>query len=116
MLLKWQTSVDGFNWTAVDSIGQHISSPQWTTGFAAVGADSMRLIFSTRTNINGSTEGNAAISFSIYPNAPNASVSGMGIADVRYVRFILHMSPGDFAAAGTSGGVTGQFVYPYEGP
>ena len=116
VLLKWQTSLDGINWTAVDSIGQHISSPQWTTGFAAVGADSMRLVFSTRTNINGSTEGNASINFSIYPGMANSGISGMGIADVRFVRFIIHMSPGDFAAAGTTGGVTAQFVYPYEAP
>jgi hypothetical protein len=108
------TSVDGFNWTAVDSAAQHISSPQWAAGVYAVGVDSLRLILTTRTNISGITEGNGTISMTCYPGMSNVGVSGMGIADVRFIRFRFHLSAGDFVAAGTTGGITASFSYPVE--
>ena len=32
--------------------------------------------------------------------------------DVNFVRFRIHMTPGDFAAAGANNGIFGRFSYP----
>jgi len=109
------TSIDGLTWVVVDSAAYHISTPQWAAGITAAGSDSLRYIFSTRTNMGGSTESNSSTVFSCYPGMPNVGISGMGISDVRFIRFRIHLSPGDYAAAGAGvNGVTGQFLYPIE--
>lgn len=105
---------DGYTWAGTDSIGAHVVTSQtvWATGLAT---DSCRYVAaSTSTGVPGGTATSTLVLqfWGYSPMQSNGVTAQSWGSNVRALRFRIHMSPGDYAAAGITGGVTGEFVYP----
>jgi hypothetical protein len=103
-------SPDGFNWTLVDSAVTHIVSGQVASAIHASGADSVRFILTAFDATSPAKKGVA--SFFGYPVMAAAGITAQALNDVNFIRFRVKMTPGDYAAAGTTAGLTGSFRYP----
>jgi hypothetical protein len=104
-------SADGFNWTAVDSIPSHIITGS-TQHTVVQGADSLGVILSGLSGQSGTALCKAAVTFTYSPWAIPTGVTAQAFRNVNYWRFRVHMSPGDYAAAGANGGLRLEFQYP----
>ena len=107
-------SPDGFAWTSVDSQAVHIATNQSTSNAAV--ADSVVIILTTLTDPIQGTSSAGAILYSCNPAVNPAGVTALALRNVQYVRFRIHMTAGDFAAAGTTNGVIATFQYPAQEP
>lgn len=110
-------SLDGVTWTAIDSLSASVTSVSGTILVQPIAGDSCSVkLASVTTNIDGGAVGAGAIYFHCNPFSTSAQgVSRLGLADVRFVRFRIWMTPGDNVAAGSSGGLNATFSYPTGG-
>jgi hypothetical protein len=108
-------SNDGITWTAQDSIGGHIISDRAQIVTGAV-SDSAQFIAASVSGINGALQTKLALSFTANAWFGTAGVTAQATVGVNYIRFRLHMTAGDFAAAGATNGVTASFMYPAQEP
>lgn len=108
-------SVDGVTWTAQDSIGGHIISGTAQVVTGAV-SDSAQFIAPAVSTISGAVRTALGLSFTANPFFGTAGVTAQATVGVNYIRFRLHMTAGDFAAAGSNNGVSGTFSYPAQEP
>ena len=105
-------SPDGVNWTGNDSLAYHLVTGQVAVGIVAASSDSVRPILATTGQGALQAGKKATITFFGYPAMTSLGITGLALADVNFVRFRIKMTPGDFAAAGTTAGVRGSFRYP----
>lgn len=108
-----EVSSDGFVWSVPDSQVAHISSANTMGGFA-VGTDSVRVVGTSITvsPLVSTSFTKASITYSALPGAGSANVTAQAMFDVNYVRFRIHMTSGDAAAAGSTGGFSATWTYP----
>ena len=104
-------SVDGKVWTVRDSIAGHIISDRLMLTRSAV-SDSGRVALASQSAASGAVGAAAGLSFTANPFFGPGGVTAQSIIGVNFVRFRIHMTPGDFAAAGASRGILAEFVYP----
>lgn len=105
-------SVDGMTWTVLDSLQGHVVSDRLALTLGAV-SDSGRVALASFSTPAGAVGTAAGLSFNCVPTAMGrAGITALSIQGVRFIRFRLHMTPGDFAAAGTTRGITAEVVYP----
>jgi len=108
-------SVDGITWRAQDSIGGHIISDRAQIVTGAV-SDSAQFVAASVSNISGAVSTRLGLSFTANPWFNTAGVTAQATVGINFIRVRLHMTAGDFAAAGSTNGVTGTFSYPAQEP
>ena len=112
VILLRDVSADGITWTIVDSLGAHIVSATAQVVTGAV-SDSAEFIMPSISNINGAVATKLALTFPANPWFTASGVTAVAIGTgVNWIRLRLHMTSGDYAAAGASRGITGEFIYP----
>jgi len=104
-------SPDGWKWTLVDSAVTHITSSEVASAIIASAGDSVRAILAT-SNDPSAVGKKAVITLFTYPAMASGGVTPLALKDVNFIRFRIAMSPGDFAAAGTTNGLRAAFRYP----
>jgi hypothetical protein len=105
-------SADGLNWTAVDSIGSHIETGS-TIHTTTQAVDSVGVILTSQSGQSGASLCKAAVTFTAWPwSSGSGGVTAQAFRGVNFWRFRVHMSPGDYAAAGANGGLRLEFQYP----
>lgn len=104
-------SGDGYVWTVRDSLSGHVISdrPMLTLG---VPSDSGRVALASFSGASGAVGATAGLTFTANPFFGPGGVTAQSLIGVNFVRVRIHMTPGDFAAAGTNRGVTAEWVYP----
>ena len=113
LMIHRDLSIDGFNWTAVDSCGLGGVSVGGTYLASVLAGDSLHIKLGSITNsIDGGTEGRGSVLFYGDPlELPNRRTK-YAMIGFNYVRFRINMTESDNIAAGTTGGVQGWFKYP----
>jgi hypothetical protein len=111
VVVTMQLSQDGSVWTSCDSVSLHIIS-QNSMQLMVLAGDSLAVILGTVTGAAGGVGTAGAVSFTANPWWHAGGVTAQAIQAVNFVRFIMHMTPGDFAASTNVYGVTGEFLYP----
>lgn len=106
-------SPDGITWTGIDSLVTHTVSGQLGIGYSTVGADSI-IVVGTSTSGPGFTGRRvSALSFHGYwPMSPVGTSPLAAGPFIKFLRFRIHMSGADYAAAGLQGGFTAEYSYP----
>jgi len=104
-------SVDGRVWSVRDSLQGHVISDRLALTLGAV-SDSGRVALASFSAPTGAVGTAAGLSFTANPFFGPGGVTAQSIIGVNYVRVRIHMTPGDFAAAGASRGVSAEWVYP----
>jgi hypothetical protein len=101
-------SLDGVNWSVVDSIMYHRGAAS-TTGFAVADGDSLGIKLNSISDPLGNSLGKGSIWWSAAPLQTLSGVTAQAIMDFRYIRFRISASNSDLNAGGS---VTGSFSYP----
>jgi len=109
-----EVSMDGATWTVLDSLQGHIVSDRLALTLGAV-SDSARVALATISGPAGAIRTSAGMGFWAIPGMGRAGITAQTTA-FNFVRFRIHMTPGDFAAAGKDNGVLGTFIYPADEP
>lgn len=106
-------SPDGVTWTGVDSLVTHTVSGQLGIGYSTVGADSI-IVVGTSTSGPGFTGRRVSVLHfhGYWPMGPGGTSPLAAGPFIKFLRFRLHMSGADYAAAGLSGGFTATYEYP----
>jgi hypothetical protein len=104
-------SVDGKVWTVRDSLQGHVISDRLALTLGAV-SDSARVALASFSAANGAVGTSAGISITMNPYFSPGGVTAQSIVGINYLRLRVHMTPGDFAAAGATRGIRADFVYP----
>jgi len=104
-------SVDGNVWTVRDSLQGHVISDRLALTLGAV-SDSGRVALASLSGASGATSTGAGLSFTANPWFGPGGVTAQSIVGINYIRVRVHMTPGDFAAAGAARGIFADFIYP----
>lgn len=117
-------SADGVRWTAVDSIAGHVQSDTTSNGSSAV-SDSVFFRNSAPAVIlspNGIASRVVSYSWQCNPFMQTGGITALagvaaGPSPVNFIRFRIHMTAGDYAAASSGAdGVIGTFTYQAQDP
>ena len=113
LMIHRDLSIDGYNWTAVDSCGLGGVLVAGTYLPSVLAGDSLAIDLGTiTTTIDGGSEGRGGVLFYGDPlELPNRRTK-FAMSGFNYIRFRISMSAGDNIAAGSTGGVQGWFSYP----
>jgi hypothetical protein len=105
--IQRDVSVDGITWTVVDSIAGHVISDTAPIFQQSQTLDSTRVIMPASGSVTAYGAG-----WDVYPFGPKTGVTALALEGVNFIRFRIHMTPGDYAAAGATGGIRGTFEFP----
>lgn len=105
-------SVDGFNWTVRDSLQGHIVSDRSALTLGAVSDSARVLLASALPPASGAAGMKAGMAFTVIPAMGTAGVTAQSFQGCFFLRVRIHMTAGDFAAAGANNGIVANFTYP----
>jgi len=104
---------DGVTWTGTDSLSSHMVSSQTVIAIAQASDSASFIAASVQPSGAVAATTQLVIQFWGYSPMGTTGVTAQAWgANVRALRIRIHMTPGDYAAAGTSQWVAGEFVYP----
>lgn len=112
LVIMRDISLDGKVWVAVDSIGAHVVADT-TWGKQSAVSDSLLAYLGVPAVLGVDGVAKRVVTYSWNANTwfDRTAITSFASVGVNYIRFRIHLTPGDFAAAGTSDGYTGVFSY-----